>query len=128
MSISTHILPGPLPPEPVAWQSPPGAGAVVRFEGVARPREGDRAIDALDYEAYEPMASRTLRGLAERICAEHGLLGICVEHSAGRVAVGECSFRLRVAGAHRREALAAMGQFIDQLKQDVPIWKKPVWA
>jgi len=55
MSISTHILPGPLPPEPVAWQSPPGAGAVVRFEGVARPREGDRAIDALDYEAYEPM-------------------------------------------------------------------------
>jgi molybdopterin synthase catalytic subunit len=39
---------------------------------------------------------------------------------------GQCSFRLQVASAHRAEALAAMTEFIDRLKRDVPIWKSPV--
>jgi len=44
------------------------------------------------------------------------------------VAVGEVSFVLIVESAHRAEALAAMADFIDRLKQDVPIWKRAVWA
>lgn len=125
MSVSVHILEGPLGP-PVAWAHPAGYGAAVVFEGVVRPDEDDRPIAALDYEAYEPMASRQLRALGESLVAEHGLMAMCVEHSTGRVGVGECSFRLRIVSAHRKESLAAMDAFIDRMKRDVPIWKKAV--
>jgi molybdopterin synthase catalytic subunit len=125
MSVAVHILPGPLG-APVAWTPPPGHGALLCFEGVARPNEQGRAILALHYEAYEPMASIQLAEIARQIVAQFGLMGLCVEHSVGRVDAGRCSFRLRVASPHRKEALAAMDLFIDRLKRDVPIWKTAV--
>jgi molybdopterin synthase catalytic subunit len=126
--IVVRIVDGPLSAEPSPWEHPSGAGALLTFEGIARPTEEGRPIVALDYEAYEPMASTMLRRQAESALAEHDLLGICVEHSHGRVAVGECSFRLRIASRHRKEALAAMDWYIDALKRDVPIWKSAVFS
>lgn len=126
-AVQVHILPGPLA-EPVAWSCEAGAGAVICFEGIARPLEAGRRIVALDYEAYEPMASRMLQRLGLEMVQQHGLIGLCVEHSTGRVDVGRCSFRLRIASPHRKEALAAMDAFIDRMKQDVPLWKRPVFA
>ncbi|MEI8195308.1 MAG: molybdenum cofactor biosynthesis protein MoaE [Phycisphaerae bacterium] len=105
----------------------PQAGALISFEGVVRPLEDGRPLAALEYEAYEPMASRQLTQLAQRIQCEHGLLAIYVLHSRGRVEVGQISFRLVVAARHRREGIAALAAFIDDLKRLVPIWKTPVW-
>ncbi len=139
MQVTINIIDGPLPPyDPAATahvkamptftlQELSGAGAIIVFEGVVRPREGDRPIVALDYEAYEPMASRMLRELAEKILRTFDLLAVDVAHSRGRVEVGTCSFRLVVRSRHRKEGLAAMDQFIDQMKKDVPIWKTPVY-
>ena len=104
------------------------AGALVVFEGIVLPREDGRPITALDYEAYQPMAATQLRRLGEEMVRRHGLLGLSVEHSRGRIRVGECSFRLRIASRHRPEALRATEQFIDRLKRDVPIWKTAVFA
>ena len=104
-----------------------GAGAVLSFEGIVRPKEGDRPISALIYEDYEPMTKRELQNLAERIATDHGLLAIRVEHSRRRVPAGSCSFRLQVAAAHRAEAIASIDEFINTMKQQVPIWKMPVW-
>lgn len=120
------MIQGPLSSQPAEWDAPAGIGALVCFEGVARPQEDGRSISALDYEAYEPMASRMLRQIADQMVSRHGLLGLCVEHSTGRVAAGERSFRLRIASRHRKEALAAMDEFIDRMKKDVPIWKSVV--
>jgi molybdopterin synthase catalytic subunit len=104
-----------------------GAGALLCFEGVVRPTEDGRALIALDYEAYEPMAQQQLDALGRHIVERHGLLALQVEHSRGRVPVGLVAFRLRVASAHRQEGLAAMEEFIDRMKRDVPIWKTPVF-
>jgi molybdopterin synthase catalytic subunit len=127
MSVQVHLIDGPLG-EPAVWRHESGAGAIVAFEGVVRPLEEARALAALEYEAYEPMASRMIERISADLIAKHGLLAICVEHSTGRVGVGECSFRLRIASRHRKEALGAADEFIDRLKQDVPLWKSPVWA
>lgn len=105
-----------------------GAGAWVSFEGIVRGDEAGRPISALVYETYEPMAQRVLTSLGEELASRHGLLAVHVEHSRGRVAVGGCSFRLSIASAHRKEALAAMDEFIDRMKRDAPIWKRPQWA
>lgn len=126
MSVAVRIVEGPLG-EPAPWEVP-GAGAVVRFEGIVRPVEDDRELAALLYEVYEPMTTRHLRRLAEAVVEDHGLMGLRCAHSVGRVPVGACSFRLSIASAHRKEALAAMDEFIDRMKRSVPIWKVSVWA
>lgn len=122
MSVRVVIEKGALSPMPS--QGWPGAGAVLCFEGVIRPEEDGRRIDAIEYEVYRPMAERVLEDLAAQAKATHGLLAVWVWHSEGRVPVGACSFRLEVASAHRAEGLAAMGWFIDAMKRDAPIWKR----
>jgi molybdopterin synthase catalytic subunit len=103
-------------------------GASLRFEGIVRRLEDGRELIALEYRTYDPMAERELHSLARAVAERHGLSSIIALHSRGRVPVGEASFVLEVAAPHRREALAAVTDFIDRLKQDVPIWKQPVWA
>ncbi|MBX3376704.1 MAG: molybdenum cofactor biosynthesis protein MoaE [Phycisphaeraceae bacterium] len=111
---------------------PGHAGAILVFEGFVReiePREGESSarIQALDYQTYEPMAQNQIIRIGDALIASHGLLGMEVIHSRGRVRVGECSIRVTIRSRHRKEALAAMDAFLDQLKKDVPIWKEPVW-
>ncbi len=134
MSVRITIVDGPLgaalsdspePPPPLVGTGE--AGAVVTFDGVVRALEGDRKIQALDYEVYEPMASRELGRLAADLLGSCGVLAIDAWHSRGRVQVGAVSFRLVVRSAHRKEALQAMDRFIDRMKRDVPIWKRAVW-
>lgn len=124
MNVEVSIIEGPLAPAPPTHAT--GAGSVLVFEGVVRPREGDRDIAALNYTTYDPMAQRQLERLARDVAERFGLLAIRVEHSRGRVPVGARSFRLTVASPHRKESLAAIDEFIDRLKRDVPVWKTPV--
>ena len=123
MSATVRIIDGALgDPAPVL---PPAAqfGAAIVFDGVVRSDEGGRTIRALAYEVYEPMASNMLAELGREMLAKHGLVAIMVEHSRGEVPVGQRSFRLTVHALHRAESLAAVGEFIDRMKRDVPIWK-----
>lgn len=118
-----------------AGRAAPGVvGTALRFEGIVRRSEpseahdgGERELLALDYHTYDPMAERELGALARQVAEEHRLSSLVALHSRGRVAVGDVSFVLIVESPHRAEAIAAMSAFIDRLKQDVPIWKKPVW-
>jgi len=126
MSVRVEIVPRPL--DSAAPDTHADAGAIVQFEGVVRPTEDGRPLMALEYEAYRPMADNMLGELARQVLEEHGLTAISVEHSTGTVFVGERSFRLVVASPHRARALSAMASFIDRMKQDVPIWKRPVFA
>jgi molybdopterin synthase catalytic subunit len=64
-----------------------------------------------------------LEKIGRELFERHKLLGINIEHSRGRVAVGAISYRLRIASRHRKEGIAALDEFTDRLKKDVPIWK-----
>jgi molybdopterin synthase catalytic subunit len=125
MNLEVTIIDGPLPPASPA--SVEGAGALLSFEGQVRPTEDSRPIEALDYETYDPMSQLMLTQLAREAIEQHGLLAVRVQHSRGRVPVGACSFRLVVASRHRAQGLAALSGFIDRMKRDVPIWKRPVF-
>lgn len=121
------IVDGPLGPH-VPGPAEAGAGAALLFEGIVRGDEAGRPIEALDYEVYEPMASRELGLLIGELLGGEGILAIRAWHSRGRVPVGAVSFRLLVASVHRKEGLRAMDAFIDRMKRDVPIWKRAVVA
>ena len=125
--IEVQIHDGPLPPTPAPCRKA-DAGAVLVFEGIVRSTEETRILAALTYELYEPMAGRVLQELAEELSNRHGLIGLTVEHSRGCVAVGQCAFRLQTSAQHRQPAILALGEFIDRMKKDAPIWKAPMWS
>lgn len=106
------------------------AGAMLTFQGCVRGSEvidntQEEPILGLEYQVYEPMTSRELQRLANMQAAKHGVIAVNVEHSFGFVGNGDCSFILQVAAAHRREAIAFVDEFIDEMKRHVPIWKVP---
>ncbi len=100
------------------------AGAIVDFYGVVRGQEKEAPIEALEYEAYLAMAEKQLAEIAERLAEKFGAMEVEVEHRIGAVPAGEPSLHVRVRAAHRSEAFGLAEAIIDELKRDVPIWKK----
>jgi len=125
------ILPGALRVEDaVRFVTDPRAGGIDIFLGTTRQeRSADRReLLALDYEAYEQMAIDQMRKLA---CAARGkwpIVKLAILHRVGRVALGEPSVIIAVASPHRAESFDACRFLIDELKKEVTIWKKEVWA
>src|SRR5271170_5247273 len=115
--------------EPIAEKiSPPSqldsTGAWLEFRGVVRDLENGVKISALEYEAYPEMAEREIRRLLEEISKKNPCLVAKVIHRIGIIPVGETAIYVGVAAKHRSEAIALLGEFMDRLKQDVPIWKR----
>lgn len=105
-----------------------GMGAAVYFSGVVRGQEGADAIVALDYSCFVPMAEHQFQRLFDRLAQRGSVESVRLVHRIGRVPVGESSLWIEVVSAHRAEAFAACQWVIDEMKQVVPIWKKPVTA
>ncbi len=105
----------------------PGCGAIVTFLGTVRDHAQGRQVLYLEYEAYAPLAERELMRLAEQAEERWGVR-CALAHRLGRVAIGECSVAVAVAGAHRAEAFDACRWVMDTLKATVPIWKKEYFA
>ena len=99
-------------------------GACLEFQGIVRELERDRRLAGLQYEAHEPMARRHLARIFEELNAVHPCAEVIFIHRLGWVPVGEASLFLRVISAHRGEALQFLGEAVNRMKMDVPIWKR----
>ncbi len=104
------------------------AGAVVLFLGTVRDNNRGRHVKFLEYEAYQAMARKEMRRVAEEAQRRWLLLGIAIVHRLGHLETGDISVAIAVASGHRKEAFEAARFAIDTLKHTVPIWKKEVWA
>ncbi|MFL6537516.1 MAG: molybdenum cofactor biosynthesis protein MoaE [Chthoniobacterales bacterium] len=100
-------------------------GAVLDFFGVVRGEEKGEQIAGLEYEAYQPMAERQIEQIIRALLDQFPCRAVDVVHRIGFIAVGESSIVVRVASPHRQEAIAFLAEFMNRLKEDVPIWKKP---
>jgi len=103
-------------------------GAHAWFEGVTRRTTHGRETIELSYEAFEPMASTEMRRLGEAIATEFGLTALVIVHRLGVVPVGEASLIVGCSSAHRLPVFPALQKVVDQLKHQVPIWKKEHFA
>lgn len=101
-------------------------GASVEFLGIVRAQEGDLLIEALEYEAYGPMAEALIGGLMEEAKRLWPLHRVQIRHRVGRVPVGEAAVFVGVQAPHRDQAFAACRFLIDRVKREVPIWKRAV--
>lgn len=102
------------------------SGAIICFLGTVRDVEGQNTIEALDYEAFEKMAYHQFHLILDHIEATWPIRSVRLIHRTGKVAPGHPSLWIEVMAPHRKEAFAACEKLIDEMKQRVPIWKKPV--
>ena len=120
--VTAEIYDGVLPPLRVAARD--DCGAVVDFQGVVRRDEQGESISGLHYEAYRPMAEREIERIVRELLAEFPCREIHVAHRLGFVPVGDASISVQIASAHRGEAIKFLEEFMNRMKQDVPIWKR----
>ncbi|WP_063870173.1 molybdenum cofactor biosynthesis protein MoaE [Novipirellula maiorica] len=105
----------------------PDVGAHAWFYGVTRRITGDRVTSLLSYEAHPSMAVAELNRLAREAIERFGLSKIVIVHRLGEVPVGEASVVLGCSSAHRKASFAALPWLMDQIKTDVPIWKRETY-
>ncbi len=125
MRIEIQIGPRPIDPG-CAWPAEleGEAGARAEFTGLVRGQEDGHAIAALEYEAYLPMAENVMQKILQDLGRRHRCLFVGVRHRTGVIPVGEAALHVLAAARHRAAALALVTEFVDRLKQDVPIWKR----
>ncbi len=97
-------------------------------EEVEAARHAGRRVEALEYEAFEPLALRVLGEIADEVVARFGVSGLAIVHRTGRVPLGEPSVAIVAAAAHRDPAFAAASYAIDETKARAPIWKAEEFA
>ncbi|KAF9160820.1 Molybdopterin synthase catalytic subunit [Actinomortierella ambigua] len=106
----------------------PKAGAVSTFSGTTRDNFEDKVVKTLAYEAYIPMAEKSIQGLIDEARVKFDIMHVAIYHKIGDCPVGDTSVVIAVSSAHRRSGLEAVSWLIDELKVKVPIWKKEVYS
>jgi molybdopterin synthase catalytic subunit len=99
-------------------------GAVATFEGVVRNNTNGRRTRWLEYDAYEPLAVKTMAQIGAELAAAYKIGNIGMVHRLGHMLIGETSVAIVVTAPHRKAAFDACREAIDRLKRLVPIWKK----
>ncbi|MEM7063363.1 MAG: molybdenum cofactor biosynthesis protein MoaE [Cyanobacteria bacterium P01_B01_bin.77] len=103
-------------------------GAIVVMSGMVRNNTEGKAVVALEYQAYEPMAIAVFKQIAAEIRQRWSdVTHVVIHHRTGKLIVGEISVLVAIGCPHRSEAFAACQYAIDTLKHNAPIWKKEIW-
>jgi molybdopterin synthase catalytic subunit len=109
-------------------------GGIALFVGTVRNENQGRAVTLLEYHAYEAMAEKQMRKIMDGIARDFASLRMAALHRVGALAVGDIAVVCAAATPHRGEAFAACRRLIDEIKADVPIWKRehgpdgPYWV
>lgn len=96
-------------------------GSQIVFIGCVR---DDGEMDALEIEAFVPVAEKDLADIADEAIKRFGLNSVDIIHRYGRLALGETILVILVGSAHRQEGYEGSRFIIEQLKEKVPIWKQ----
>ncbi|NUL49080.1 molybdenum cofactor biosynthesis protein MoaE [Cellulosimicrobium funkei] len=124
------------PLDPVALESSvvsPACGAALTFTGVVRNHdpEATGTVTSLDYSAH-PDAGTILAAIVARYARQpghpEGEVGVAAVHRIGHLEVGDLALVVAVASAHRAEAFEVCRAVVEDIKAEVPIWKKQLTA
>lgn len=113
--------------EVLAAVQDPAAGGVVSFTGLVRQLDDGRPVEALEYVAH-PGAEAALRRVVDAVVAELPVHAVAAVHRTGLLAVGDVAVVVAAAAAHRGQAFEAARRLIDDLKHEVPVWKRQVFV
>ena len=102
------------------------AGATILFLGTIRNYNEGYDVSAIYYEVYMRMAEEAMAKIEAEAIKRWNLKKFAAMHRIGNLKIGEVSVAIAVSSEHRAEAFEAARYAIDQIKSEVPIWKKEV--
>ncbi|MBU4335158.1 MAG: molybdenum cofactor biosynthesis protein MoaE [Actinobacteria bacterium] len=107
----------------------PAAGAVATFVGRVRDHDPSvtGTVTGLEYSAH-PDAAEVLDRLARAAAARSGVIAVAVSHRIGTLQVGETAIVAAVSTAHRRLAFEVCADLVEQVKAELPVWKRELLA
>jgi molybdopterin synthase catalytic subunit len=100
------------------------AGAIGTFTGIVRELARNEKTSRLEFEKYEPEASKALDRIRKEIKQKEGILEVLIHHKTGIIEAGEDIVYIVIAAAHRTELFPALSEAIERIKAEAPIWKK----
>jgi len=101
----------------------PQCGAIVLFAGTTRDNFGGKPVKHLAYEAYAPLALRTMASIAKELKTKHDVHSIAIVHRLGVVPIAEESILIAVSTPHRQAAWRAGEEALELVKERVEVWK-----
>lgn len=100
-------------------------GALNMFVGKVRNHNLGKAVNAVSYDVFVPLACNVFAELCAGARAQFGdRLKLYIEHYKGRLEIGGISVIIAVGSPHRDESFKACRYLIEQLKIRAPIWKQ----
>ncbi|KIK70937.1 hypothetical protein GYMLUDRAFT_210601 [Collybiopsis luxurians FD-317 M1] len=120
----------------VSQVSDPSCGAIATFIGTTRNSFKGKVVTKLEYQAYTKLALKTMGQIVENaqrtiLRSEHQassqvtpVVRVALHHRIGTVNIGEPSIVIAVSSPHRKEAFRACEFILEEVKQNVQIWKR----
>jgi molybdopterin synthase catalytic subunit len=106
-----------------------GIGGHSIFLGQVRADTIDgKKVSAIQYTAYEEMALETMHTIREAIFEKYPLNCLHVYHSLGEVKTGEICLFVFTSAPHRKAAIDACSEIVEQIKNELPIWGKELFG
>jgi len=99
-------------------------GGVSVFVGTVRNSTKNKEVFKLEFSAYEPMAVKEMKVIANQAIEKFGVHKVAIHHATGTLGIGEVPVIIAVSSPHREATFKACQYAIDTLKETVPIWKK----
>jgi len=87
-----------------------------------------KEVAAIEYTCYEEMANEKMHEIREAIFAKYDLTCMHVYHSLGKVATGEISLFVFTSSKHRKAAINACEELVENIKSSLPIWGKELFT
>jgi molybdopterin synthase catalytic subunit len=100
-----------------------GAGALVAFIGFVKGKVGDANVFGLDYEAYEPYATKRLQTIASDALKDERVKEVRIYHRKGSLKPGEPTVYIFVSSVERSSAFDVARKVLERVKEEVPIFK-----
>lgn len=121
-----------------------GAGASVLFVGTTRNEFQGKSVERLEYTAYSSLARKLMQKLikdgrkkyekskdteqdTQQQNVSNEIKRVYLAHRLGDVRTGEASILVCVSSAHRKAAFELCEEILEEVKRQVPIWKKEIY-
>lgn len=106
----------------------PSAGAFVGFEGRIRDRASAGSVKHLEYQAHADLCAKIGTEIVTSSVERFGLRAAAAAHRTGILRPGESAIWIGVLAGHRQEAFPACAWILENIKRELPVWKKEVLA
>ncbi|MNZ05910.1 Molybdopterin synthase catalytic subunit 1 [compost metagenome] len=109
-------------------QAFPECSGTAIFIGTVRNHHEGRAVQALKYTSYAPVAEKMIRTIEQEIQEKYALRYVRVVHRIGTLDIGDKAIIAIAYAPHLREAFQACEEVVERVKHEVPVWKEEFYT